>query len=492
MIKTVLSLFFAFTLIAAGAQDTHYWTYRFGTRAALMGGGAVGGVEDNSSVVYNPALLSFVKSKSVSLNANVYQVVNILSKNGAGTGQDVSSSQFSAVPITVSGLLPKSDKSRLTMGYALLVPSEFTFKGSAYIAAPKYIVAETSSPGPEDYVGQFTLNTRLSENMGAFAFAYKLNNRWALGLTNEFTYRSHNYTRNELARMILNNAASSLVSTSESITVEYTNLRYAAKVGIAYYSDHSSMGLVVTTPSVSMLGTATMARDFNANNLLTNIETNTSKPANYQRVNYAATDRQTSMPTVYKSPLSIAWGYSYRFEKSCLAVSVEWFGSTGIYNILSGPDQSFKRPANLAVNGETFMQVSSSNLSVTNFALGYEQTLSQKINLSVGFRTNRSFFDPIYDEEVDQRFPKGYNDSAINLDVSSWDIYHFVLGGTFKGERRDLSVGINYSFASDRSIKQYANFDNPSESSFLIGHRFTNTVRFYSFGVLLGYTFRLK
>ena len=89
------------------AQDTHYWTYRFGTKAALMGGPAVGGLEDNSSVVYNPALLSFVKNISVSLNANIYQLSTISANDGAGPGIPVNSSQFSAVPTTVSGLIPK-------------------------------------------------------------------------------------------------------------------------------------------------------------------------------------------------------------------------------------------------------------------------------------------------------------------------------------------------------------------------------------------------
>lgn len=474
------------------AQDTHYWTYRFGTRAAIMGGAAVGGIEDNSSVVYNPALLSFVKSKSVSLNANVYQVVNILSRDGAGTGLDVSSSQFSAVPITVSGLLPKSDNSRLTMGFALLVPTEFTFKASAYISGPKDIVAESLSPGPEDFVGQFSLNTRLSENMGAFAFAYKLNNHWSLGLTNEFTYRSHVYTRNELARMILNNSGASLVSTSEAVNVEYTNLRYDAKFGVAYYAKNWSIGLIIKSPSLNMLGTATVARDFVANNLLINVEANPSKPANFQRVNYAANDRQSHLPTTYKSPLSVAIGFSYRYEKNVFAASMEWYGSTGIYSIVSPPDQSFRRPSNLPLNGKTFMEVSASNKSVLNVAVGYERTINQKINLSCGFRTNGSFIDPVYGQRVDQRFQKLLNNNATNLDISSWDIYHAVLGGTFKKERRDLYVGINYGFAFDRSVKQFANFDNPTESSFLLGQRNTTTAHFNSFGVLLGYTFRLR
>ena len=84
----LISLFVLFSISnLCSGQDTHYWTYRFGTKAALMGGPAVGGLEDNSSVIYNPSLLSFIQNTSVSLNANIYQVASIVAKNGAGSGR---------------------------------------------------------------------------------------------------------------------------------------------------------------------------------------------------------------------------------------------------------------------------------------------------------------------------------------------------------------------------------------------------------------------
>ena len=41
--KTALIILVVFISVQSSAQDTHYWTYRFGTRAVLMGGPAVGG-----------------------------------------------------------------------------------------------------------------------------------------------------------------------------------------------------------------------------------------------------------------------------------------------------------------------------------------------------------------------------------------------------------------------------------------------------------------
>ncbi|MCX8490738.1 MAG: hypothetical protein ORN54_06690, partial [Cyclobacteriaceae bacterium] len=72
------------------------------------------------------------------------------------------------------------------------------------------------------------------------------------------------------------------------------------------------------------------------------------------------------------------------------------------------------------------------------------------------------------------------------------NMYHVVIGGTFKRERKDLSIGINFSWADKGAIKQFANFENPTEQSFLLGQKVSTTAEFFSYGLLLGYTFRVR
>jgi long-subunit fatty acid transport protein len=492
--RFITILAFVFISAQSLAQDTHYWTYRYGTRAVLMGGPAVGGLEDNSSVIYNPALLSLVKSTSISLNSNVYQVVSITAKDGAGPGQDVTSNQFSAVPITLSGLIRKKKPNRWTLGYAIIVPTEFTFKATAREEAVKNIASETESPGAESYVGQFTINTRLSENQGAFAIAYKINDHWSIGVTNQFIYRSHTYTKNELSRMILNNVSTinpngTLVSTSEAQSIEYTNLRYAGKVGLAFSSGNWSAGVAVVLPSINLTGSGTISRDVNASNL---IAFNQNGPPFFVRGDIGVNDRETKLTTTYKSPLSISAGVAFRSMHTLVAASAEWFGNIAVYNIMSPSGDVFKRPTTLQLDGKKFLQVNASNKSVTNFAIGVEHALNEKLSISTGFRTNNSFYDRVYDDRIDSRNKKNVNDNSLNLDISSWNIYHVVLGGTFKQERRDLSIGFNFSWAADANIKQFANFDQPTEGTFLLGQKQWTSVDFYSYGILLGYTFRIR
>lgn len=490
--RFLATLAILFIFVQSFSQDTHYWTYRYGTRAVLLGGPAVGGLGDNSSVIYNPALLSLVKKTSISLNANVYQVVSITAKDGAGPGQNVTSSQFSAVPITLSGLIKKRRPSRWTFGYAIIVPTEFTFKANIRENAFKNIVADTESPGAEEYVGQFTVNTRLSENQGAFAIAFKIDDHFSVGITNQFIYRSHTYAKNELSRMILNNAGASLVSTSEAQSIEYANFRYAPKIGFAFASGKWSAGLAAVLPSINLAGSGTIARDIVANNLQINLETNPTKSPILARTNFAANDRQTQLETTYQSPLSISAGIVFKGRNTLVAASAEWFGSIGLYNIMSPADKLFKRPTNLVLDGKKFLEVNASNKSVTNYAIGVEHTFTEKFNLSAGFRTNNSFYDRIYDERVTTRNRTNANTNSLNLDISSWNIYHIVLGGTFKQERRDLSIGINISWADQGSIRQFANFEQPTESTFLLGQKSQTTVDFFSYGLLLGYTLRLR
>jgi hypothetical protein len=138
------------------------------------------------------------------------------------------------------------------------------------------------------------------------------------------------------------------------------------------------------------------------------------------------------------------------------------------------------------------MRVNASAVAVMNVALGFERDFTPGFTMSMGMRTNMSTYDPVFTTRIDQRFQKQLNDNPINLDISTWDIFTGTWGGTFRKERRDITVGINYSFAFDRSLKQFANFDNPTEPTFLLGQRTNSTVHFYSVGLLLGYTFRFR
>src|SRR5436190_19804535 len=98
--KKILSICAIFLMVAnkPQAQDTHYWTQHFGTRSALMGGIVVGGARDNTMIYYNPAMLGFIDSASISVNASAYRIENIKIENAIGQSADFQSSQIGIIP----------------------------------------------------------------------------------------------------------------------------------------------------------------------------------------------------------------------------------------------------------------------------------------------------------------------------------------------------------------------------------------------------------
>ena len=105
----MLRLLLAVSLFACAlsAQDNHYWTHQFGTRAALMGGAVIGGVNDTSAVYYNPGRLGWISNDSLKVSADGYQLATLTIKDGAGKGQDLTSTQGDIVPLAASGVQPQ-------------------------------------------------------------------------------------------------------------------------------------------------------------------------------------------------------------------------------------------------------------------------------------------------------------------------------------------------------------------------------------------------
>ena len=110
--------------------------------------------------------------------------------------------------------------------------------------------------------------------------------------------------------MILNNSVTpgngTLVTTNESQTIEYTNLRYVPKLGLAFASGNWSAGAAISFPSITIGGTGTIARDIAANNLQVNLQTNPNNPPILSRTstfsNLALNARETGLTTTIQTP----------------------------------------------------------------------------------------------------------------------------------------------------------------------------------------------
>lgn len=453
------------------AQDTQYWTQQFGTRSALMGGAVIGGSRDNTMIYYNPAGLAFLDTASVSVNATAYQLQNINIANAIGQSADFNSSQIAAVPFVLFGILKIKDQ-RWRIGYAYITPVDFSFKATARIDNYSPIVDDNESPGDEEFIGQQTINSSLYEDALCLAISYKLNDRWSLGLTNIGTYRSHTYTKAALVRFFLNNTDKTLVTSTSLKTFTYYHVRYAARFGVVYRGSNIQVGLTVTPPGIGLFGTGTVAADITATNIA----------LGGTRQDILADDRQSDLKSKFRAPFAINGGVNFGHGHSLYSLSLGYFGSEAIYDILRAEPSAFVRPASIyqSLGSENFLRVKTAAKPVFNMALGYEQGLGSGFTLLAGVRNDRTYYDKALENEV-----------GIKPDISSWDIYHFSGGTTLRKGRSSFSMGVLYSFGKDKAKVQEASYRSVREENFLQGATTITEAKYNTLGVMLGYSYDL-
>jgi len=455
-------------------QDTHYWTQQFGTRSSLLSGAVVGGSKDNSMVYYNPGAIGLIDSSSVSLNASLYQLERYKIISGAGDQVDIKGTEFGNIPLMIAGLINLNLDNRFTFGYMIASPILFEFKSTTRTDGFFDIVDDDESPGLEEYIGQFTIGGRVKETQVSFAVGYKHSGFLGYGASLAFTSRSHDYNKVHLNRLILNTPGSDLNTvTSDLVAVmDYFQIRLHIKAGISYIREDLAVGFTVTTPSLTAHSSATVFGDVTANNI------------NWKdkgRVNVIANDRQESLNARYKTPLSLATGITRTWPGSSINFSAEFFTAIKKYKLIEAAPDAFVRPASdfEELASDDFLTVYEAAKPVFNFAIGYEHDFSKRFGITAGFRTNFSSYDP----EV-----RNNEYRNIQPQLTTWDIYYTTVGFTFKNDRNDLTLGLQFGYGKG-SQRQYANLTNPEEGNLLQGVLEDVTASYKSLGFIFGYNY---
>lgn len=454
------------------AQDTQYWTLMPGSRSALMGGAVIGGTRDNTAVFYNPASLGFMDTASVSVNASLYRFDKIRIEDAIGQQRDFKSSHFSNFPLLLSGTL-NTRHPRWKIGYGVSTNVDFDFKATARIDADIDIADNTESPGPETFIGQSSIASTVRETAAGLAVAWQLSDRWAIGITNLVTVRSADYIRGTLARFFLNTAGSPLVNGDIIQNFRYTHFRYALRGGVQWRGEKVDLGITATTPGFRLFGKGVVAADITANDI----------KVNGNRTDVLANDRQGKLKSQFRAPFNVAAGANFRLGKSTLGLTAQYYGAEEVYDILQPQPAAFVRPPGLypELGSETFLRVLGAARSVVNVAVGYEQLLNESWTLYGSLRSDMSYYD-----DALQNF------RGIKPDISSWNIYHAVLGGVWKRGRSSVSMGLQISAGKDDTKWQDGNLSHPSEGNFLQGSSVITKANYSSVGVLLGYSYSFR
>jgi len=458
------------------AQDTHYWTHKFGPRNTLLSGSDDATSSDNSAIINNPGGIGFNAHNSLSMTTNAYSLDNNKLLDGAGSGLNMSSITPISIPLILSGVFKYPKLSKWSAGYALLDKSHFNFKSSQRFDGLFNVLTDTYSPGMEEFVSQIDIRNNLTEMWAGISVAYRINEHLAVGVSNFLAYRDQSSSYVYTARAIRNNVQQGLdiVSANALLNISYYNVRNILKLGISGRFDKLSAGISITLPSFMLYSNGTVNSDLTGVNVLLD-------SVQQQRASFVANDRQTNLKAKFKSPASISAGINTALgKKTRLYVTGEFFLGIAPYMVISPKPSAYIRPGNLTVtNSSDFLSVAGGAAPVFNVAVGLQTQLSNRFSFLCGVRTDNSYFTSKADDIGNQ------------ISITSCSIYHGTSGVMMKRNKSDIYIGLKGSYGRNRT-KQIANINSPSDNFLMTGTIGDTYYRHYSLSALIGYNHYLN
>jgi hypothetical protein len=443
------------------AQDSHYWTYQYGTRAFLLGGTVIGSVLDISGIYYNPGGLSLLDDPETLLASKAFHWPNYSLENLAGTDKKLTSSKLDSAPGIVAGLIKFPWLKDHRIGYSILTRQSVDIRLSGTVitsgdAIPDY-------PGEESIVADFHLIEYLSEPWWGLTWAYKFNDTVGIGISNYFTFRSHRANYQTIGQFLAPDGK--LAMGVDAISYDYQNYRLLWKVGWALEFDRFHLGLTLTTPSIELYGkgSARINRTITGQDL----------DEDGTKDNVLIADYQDGLDSDFPTPLALGIGANYtlaitRLGSVSLFASAEWYAGVDKFDVIKTEEFVGQSDGKIYRN-----EITHELDNVVNFGLGIEHILNENITFYGSIRTDFSARKP---------------GSDTTLSVTDWDIYHIMTGTTFRLKNTEWTIGLGYSWGNSEKRKN-ASIDDPNEKyrhSSLIENM---NIKYNSVNFLFGFSF---
>ena len=526
--KYALLILGVLSCIKVSAQDNNYWNQMPGT--ALMGGAVVGGIRSNSAVYYNPGALSFIDSNTISVSAASYQMEYATIKNGGGPGVDLLSDQFQAIPlVAVSGIYKTKKTSRSTFGYMLFTKNQtsnnFSYRydgdrnNGIFNNDPHKLGFDNyrdSTNGPVEYIGDYNLQTSMTELCFGFGYSYKLSEHAAIGLTPIVAYRTQTYSSSFVARafpdsssnlynnyQVNNGVGINSIGFNDVENLSFYNVRMYFKCAVALDFGNLKLGANITTPSINLGGFAYIARDIYYSG---GFADSASYLSNIHPFSYALNDRQGDLQSYFKSPFSVSVGIDYALRTTNLCITAEYFAPIAPYNAATPDSSGFLQPVwqnksliqngLSAINSANYLELRESARSVTNVAIAVKQKVTENIYALVSFRTDYTAYQKVANDFWEYRYVDTLHQPGQKLSFSDINLYHINVGMIKKNKKSDLHLGVTYTFGTNNNFQPLANIANPLDNTNALGaipnYKQTATYRYDSYSLVLGYTYHIR
>jgi hypothetical protein len=459
MIRRLLSVQTAVILMAlsAWAQDSHYWTYQYGTRSNLLGGSVVGSVLDLSGTFYNPGGLSLIDEPETLLAAKIFEYYAITLEDFAGSEARFDSPKFGPSPGLVAGALKFRGLKKSWFGYSVLSRQSVLLRLRGASIGLRDVLP--SVPGPEETAADFRVYEHLRETWFGITWAYKIKESLGFGITQYVTYRIHRADVQSTAQALCQSGEIALATGSRQY--RYNNSRILWKVGLAFDTPGITMGLTLTTPSLRFFGrgTSRLNATIDGQNLI-----NGGEPDNFFAFN-----AQDMLRADMRTPLSLGMGATVKLVDVQLYGSAEWFAKVKTYAVMQGEDFVIQSTDQTHAN-----EITHELRSVLNYGLGMEFGPSEKLRFYSSFTTDFSARSP---------------ETATNLSITDWNIYHIVGGTTFSIKRSSFTLGLGYAFGRRTSEYHPGFFTETGEELLGLDHFSIGSFTYRNFKLIAGFSF---
>ena len=411
LLAVVLPFFLA---SLAWPQDSHYWTSQYGSRATLLGGAVIGSVLDLSGTYYNPGGMSLVEKPHTIMAANVFQYPRVTLARTVPESVPLNRFSPGPAPVLLAGTIRIRRLRDHWFGYSFVARQAVKLGISSSAAGVREVLPD--APGLEDYITQFRLDEKLTESWFGLTWSYKVSRHVGVGITQYIAYRSHRAITQELVEAL--GQGSRLAVAIGERQYSYYHFRALWKIGLACDFEKITLGLTLTSPSLSIGGSGSTGVD----STLAGLDMNGDGTPD----DFLASDFRARLPVTYETPFSIAAGMTLKIRTIRLYTSTEWFARVLPYTVVDSPLVVAQSSGEIVST-----DVTQELAAVLNWGVGLEWSYSPRFKGYASFTTDYSAKKP---------------GTKTNISLTDWDIHHIVTGGEFFIKKSSVTFGVGLSF----------------------------------------------
>ena len=397
------------------AQDSQYWTQKYGTKGLLLSGVAIGGGVDLSTTYYNPGGLAPLGDSMKVIAVKAFDFSNVTVDHATASGNDISEPRNSVLPSFFGGTVNVRLAGSAPLAYSLFPRQIATFNMSLRNIRSLDLLPQ--NPGTESVVDEARFEEDLDETWAGVTWSRALSRRVSVGLSQYVAIRSQRARRQIIAQALANDSIGG--SAIDFRGFSYNDWRAVTKLGIAFQFSKARAGLVVTTPGIHIMGSA----DVGWNRFREGFDVDADPGIDNQLI----ASFQEGIPSEFQSPPSIGAGLAFDLDRTTIHVSAEAFGAEDRYSIFE-MDPATDLGAGQPVPFEFFDE----RKSVVNFGAGIERQLGPRTSAFASFSSDFT------------ATPHGESDIAFG----DWDSYLITAGLSLPIGRSEFTLGLGYGFGS--------------------------------------------